>query len=227
MIGFVASVILAALTPEAPFAADAAAERINEDYAACIRRIEADVEDGRTAAERWVRDGGGPPARHCLAVADLAAGRPKLAAVRLVELAERTDAGDGLVRARIFAQAAIAWLEANALEEADAALARAFDLAPGSGELRLVEAEIAFARDEMQATVDAVDAAEAAGAMSGRAHVLRGKALHALARHREAAEDAIAALQIDPFDVDALVLRGDLARAGVSIDARYQRADQP
>lgn len=221
-----AASILFVLTPEAPAVVQAAvAERPDPEYQDCIAAVRKDLESGRAEALRWASEGGGPPAQHCLAVADLAAGYPKPAAIRLEELAERDDAGDALVRARIFSQAALAWVEASEPEQAETAIDKAFALAPQAGELYLAAATVYAASDRQQATIDAVTKAEEAGFVSADGYVLRGRARYALTQYREAAEDDVEALKIDPFHLDALVLRGDLAQAGIEINANYQRTN--
>lgn len=224
MIGYFASIVLA-LTPEAPLLQAPVAESVDPQYVECVALVKNDVEKGRERATRWAGDGGGPPAQHCLAVAELAAGFPKTAALRLEELASRSDAGDELVRARILSQAALAWLEADEVDLAGNAINAAFAAAPGAGELYLFSAMVHWAKGEAQATVDDITIGEKKGFTSVDGYVLRGRARHALLLHREAADDVVAALSIDPFNLDALVLRGDLQQAGIDIDAYYENAD--
>lgn len=219
----ITAVAAAVATPQSP---PHAQEVLDTRYEECIARLGESVAEARKAAERWRADGGGAPALHCLAVADLAAGYPKLAAVRLLELAERPDAGDALVRARILAQAARAWLEAGETDLAADALNAAFIKAPDAGELYLTAAKIHLARGEHHAAADAVTKAEEAGFTSTDAYVDRARARMALLKHRAAAEDVVAALKLDPMNVDALVLRGELQQLGVAIDARYRRPEQ-
>lgn len=221
-----AAAILLLLTPEAPTVVQAAVpESPDPEYAACVAAVGDNVETGREFAIRWASEGGGAPAQHCLAIADLAAGFPKSAAMRLEELAERSDAGDLLVRARILSQAALAWVEAGEPLEADRTIEQAFALAPDAGELYLAAAKVYAANDRQQATIDAITSAENAGFVSADGYVLRARAHFALAQYHRAAEDDVAALKIDPFNLDALVLRGELAQAGIAIDADYQRVE--
>lgn len=226
MIGHLASIVLSVLTPEAPLLQAPIPESVDPKYKACVDLVKTDLEKGRENATRWVGDGGGPPAQHCLAVAELAAGFPKAAALRLEDLASRSDAGDELVRARILSQAALAWLEAGELELAQAAIDAAFAAAPGAGELYLFSAMVHDAKEEYQATIDDITIGEKKGFTSAEGYVLRGRARHALLLHREAADDVVAALSIDPFNLDALVLRGELQQAGIDIDAYYSDASQ-
>ena len=219
----------AALTPEAPFDAS---DESNPSYLArshryedCIASIEQDVEIGRLVARQWTEEGGLAPAMHCLAVADLAAGFPALAAARLTEIADRFDAGDILVRARLHEQAARAWLEADRVDDARPAIDAALKLAPNSGELNLTAGLVAAAEKRWQLTIDAVTAAEAQGFASIDGYLSRARAKKALQQNVDAANDVVAALKLDPFNVDALVLRGELRQQGVEIDANYRRAD--
>lgn len=215
---------LLALTPEAP--ADAVFETVDPEYEACISGLGADPEAARRRAETWLSAGGGPAALHCQAMGDLAAGYPGLAAFRLEELAARADAGDALVRARILSQAALAWIEAEHPQNAAKAIDRALELVPEGGELRLVEAQALVANQQHQAAIAAVDAAAADGYESAAGFVARARARIALADYRRAAEDVVAALRIEPLNIDALTLRGDLFQRGVFIEAQYSRPDE-
>ena len=191
-------------------------------YHDCISLVEADLEIGRIAAQQWVSEGGGANARHCLAIADLKAGFPKLAAIRLEEVAERQDAGDDYMRARIYSQAAKAWLEAEEAGHAEDALKQAFQLTPDAGELHLTAAHVYAAQERWQSVIDSVGKAGEADFASAETYVLRGKAYAAFGNYQTAAEDVVNALTLDPVNVDALVLRGELQQAGVVIDVFYE-----
>ncbi len=196
----------------------AAAELISPRYSDCITLVNADLDLGRVAAQQWVGEGGGAEARHCLAIADLKAGFPKLAALSLEDIAQRKDAGDDYVRARLLVQAAEAWLIANETAQAQAALDEAMALTPDSGELYLTAAKIYAAEERWQEVITAVNFAEDSGFISAGAFVLRGRARYVYGAFENAANDVVGALSIEPTNIDALVLRGDLAQAGVPID---------
>ncbi|MEZ5892885.1 MAG: hypothetical protein R3C58_07035 [Parvularculaceae bacterium] len=199
-------------------AAQAASADVSPQYADCVELVNADLEIGRIAAQQWVSEGGGAEAEHCLAMADRMAGFPKLAAIRLQDLAQRKDAGDDYVRARLLAQAAEAWLAANDKARAENALNEALTLVPDSGELQLTAALVYGAQERWSDVITAVTKAEEAGLGSARTYVLRGRARYTLGAYEEAADDVVAALSIDPKNLDALVLRGDLQQRGMSID---------
>jgi predicted Zn-dependent protease len=225
------SFALFALTPEAPaLYAEVVEGRPNERYRDCVRSVETLPEEGRKVAERWATDGGGAPAEHCLALAELATGHPKIAAARLEQLASRSDAGDLLVRARILSQSSLAFIEADLLSEAESAANAAMAAAPNAPELFLTRAQVYFAQKRFQAAIEDVTAAEKEGFVSPRGYVVRGKARRALTNYRDAADDVVAALTLDPLNIDALTLRGDLAQNGVDIEAYYadkKAASQP
>jgi predicted Zn-dependent protease len=216
-------VLTALLTPEAPFlpAYLEKTESTSARYADCVRLIADDAETGRQAALTWVSDGGGAPAQHCLAVSDLASGLPKLAAVRLTEISERRDAGDSNARARLLAEAALAWIDANDLVQAEASAGAAKRMAPGLPELDFVAAKVFAAGEKWQAAADAVTAAEKAGVAAPETYVIRARAHRALGKDMDAASDVVAALTLDPYDIDALTLRGELQQAGIEIEAYY------
>lgn len=190
----------------------------NPRYLDCVMLVEADLEVGRIAAQQWAAEGGGADAQHCLAIADIAAGFPKLGAARLEEIAQRKDAGDDYVRARLLAQAAYSWLQADELTLAEDAINRAFALASDSGELQLTAAQIYAAQKKWPQVVAAVTAAEESGFASSATYVLRGRAYTELGDYQTAAQDVVSALSIDPTNVDALVLRGELQQTGIVIE---------
>lgn len=215
--------VLALLTPEAPFIPAYLASTVGAGarHEECVRLVIEDIEEGRIGAQRWVSEGGGASAQHCLAIADLAAGYPKLSAIRLRDLAERADAGDEPARARVLAEAALAWLDAGEIKEAESAIEDAKARAPALAELDFVAAKIFAADARWQAAADAVTAAEEKGVRASETYVIRARAHRALGRDDDAANDVVAALSLDALDIDALTLRGELQQAGVKIEAYY------
>jgi tetratricopeptide (TPR) repeat protein len=220
--------LVALLTPEAPLlpaylASDVSAGTRHQE---CVRLIVEDLQQGREAAQRWALEGGGAPAQHCLAIADLAAGYPRLSAARLTEIAARTDAGDDTARARVLAEAALAWLDAGDISQAEDAINIAKARAPSLRELDFVMAKIFAADNRWQAAADAVSAAEEKGVKAAEAYVIRARAYRALGRDDAAAEDVVAALALEPLNIEALTLRGELRQAGIEIEAYYSDAEE-
>lgn len=190
-------------------------------YTDCVTLVDADLEIGRIAAQQWVNEGGGADARHCLAGADIKAGFPKLAAVRLEEIAERDDAGDDYMRAQVLNQAALAWLQAEQPALAKAALEKAQKIVPDSGELQITAAKIYGVEESWQDVIEAVTTAEKAKIVSAETFVLRGRGRYIFGAYERAADDVVAALSLEPTNIDALVLRGDLAQVGIKIDVYF------
>ncbi|MEM9014232.1 MAG: hypothetical protein AAGB02_03900 [Pseudomonadota bacterium] len=203
------------------FALALAASPVNERYQDCVTLVQADLEIGRIAAQQWVGDGGGAMALHCLARADAAAGFPKLAATRLEDIAERKDAGDALERARILSQAAEAWLDAGNVHNAANANERAFALAPDSGELHIVAAKIFESKGSPLEVIKSINAAEEQDLGSAAGFVARARAYKDIGDLEASADDIVRALALDPENVKALVLRGELQQAGIVIDVNY------
>ncbi len=221
------ALLLLLLSPEAPYEPDYLAYESDiftqegPQYRQCVQDVANDLETGRQGAQRWAADAGGAAAEHCLAIADLAAGLPRLAAVRFLKISERADAGGDEARALVLAQAALAWLDANERDFADEAATRARALAPAPAALLMVAANVYGQPDRWQAASDAVPEAEEAGIATAEAYIIRARAERALGKNRVAAENVISALKLDPFNLDALVLRGELIQAGMVINADY------
>jgi len=189
----------------------------------CLQAIQADVDEGRKYAQEWLTLSGGPAASHCLAVADLAAGSTKLAAIRIHELAERENSGDEFVRARLYLQASEIWLSADEPKNALAAIGGAFALVPESGEIYLMSGLVHAANRKWSNTISDITKAEELRFYSARGYVARGRALKELTRFDDAAQDVARALKIDGFNLDALVLRGELVQTGIEINTSYRR----
>ncbi|MEM1397284.1 MAG: hypothetical protein AAGH38_07550, partial [Pseudomonadota bacterium] len=197
----------------------------DESYRACIKLLAEDTAAGAEGARSWMFSGGGAPAMHCVAVADLALGRPRLAAVRLLELSERRDVGPAGTKATVLAEAALAWLDAEEPEFAVEAIETAIDTEPTRVDLQVVAAKAYASAERWQAASDAVDFVEAANVETAEVFLIRARAMRALGKNQEAAEDVVRTLKIDPFNLDALVLRGELVQSGIYIAANYAPKD--
>lgn len=200
------------------------AYQANPRYRQCIHTIQTTPDLGIEQARQWVTIGGGPMARHCLAVAELATGSAKLAAIRLQDLGATENAGDSTTRAQILAQAGEVWLGIDEPDAALSAVTEAFTLIPDDGTLFLLQAKIHQALGKWQPTVDAVTSAQERGFTSAEGFILRARALKELTQFDDAGADLANGLRLDPFNLDGLVLRGELAQVGVIINTNYRRA---
>ena len=221
--------LISLLTPEAPFVSpfpsaspsSSTSSGVHPKYQDCVRLVAKDLEIGRISARQWTEEGGGALAQHCLAVADIAAGFPKLGAARLADISKRSDAGDRNARGRVLAQAALAWLDGEETKLAQDAIVEALQYAPELGELHVVAAAVFAAAENWEAASEAADIAEAESLATAETFIVRARANRVLGKDYEAAEDVVSALTLDPFNLDALVLRGELKRVGIDIETFY------
>lgn len=185
-------------------------------YDACVALLDPDPEAALDYAEAWRTEGGGRPAHHCWAVASLALDRPISAAVTLNQLAEE-EAADPGVSARLYIQAAEAFLAGRDEEQAYEALSRAYDLAGDAPEVHMSAAGIFATVEDWPAVIASINALEEHASLSADAYVLRGRAKFEVENYEGAARDASSALALEPHLVDAIVLRGDLLNQGYSL----------
>lgn len=188
-------------------------------YNQCVAMIEIDPEQARVNAERWLNQGGGDKARYCAALADLGRGKAKLAGIKLYSLAEHSaEKGDeARITAQIYAQAAEAFSTAGEHKIALDATAKATKLLPQSAALAGRVALIYGAAEQWQKTIEALDLKEQNVPLSSEELTLRGRAYFSLSQRKEAADDIWQALQLNNENIDALILRGELAQSGVII----------
>lgn len=189
----------------------------------CLEEIQIDPEAAREKAKEWHQTSGGVLATHCLAMADRAAGFSRLAAVRLHTLAEKTGTGPDIVRARLFAQASEIWLSVHEGDAATESLEQAFALAPQAAELFLISANIHLSRRRWQNVIDDVKQAENLGLVTAIGYTARARAYKELTQFDLAADDVVRAIRIDPFNVKALVLRGELIQTGINIRTNIRK----
>lgn len=204
--GVAAAQPLEAARPNGPF-----------DYETCTDRIDTSPEEARAYAERWLTAGGGDPARHCNALAAIALGAEQSAGLMLAKLAEKYHRSDPATAAQYYGQAAEAFMSAGAKDGAFSALEAAYDVMPDAGPVHMIAAAVYATGEEWDGTARAINALARHAVLSSDAHALRGRAYFEQARYDDAKKDAIAALELDPTLVDAILLRGDLIGVGVKM----------
>lgn len=178
-------------------------------YAECMTQARAKPASGLANARGWAAKKGGPPARHCEAVALLGLGRHGEAA-RLLENIARTatDARTRRLRADIFGQAGNAWLIAKKPFLAKEAIDRALALRPNDPEL-LLDRGIAYASlKQYQGAVDDTTQILARSPRRLDALILRATAYRHLKRLDLALKDIDAALARKPIPPAALLEQG-------------------
>lgn len=214
------------LPPEPPRLAD------GPEYEACLTLLRTEPEDAIAMAEALEQRGiAVEGARHCLALALLAAGEPDRAAERLERLASSSHAS-ALARAAVYAQASQAWMMANQPGRAYAASTLALTLSPEDPAL-LVDRALAAASlaryDEALLDLD-----HALKLEPGRPDTLtfRAAALRHLDRQAEAMQAVEEALKLAPGQAEALLERGILKQlrgdtAGARADWQGTIANAP
>ncbi len=177
-------------------------------YADCMTQARSVPAKAYNEAIAWQKQGGGPAAGHCAAVALIGLGRYKPAAQSLEKLAageakERPDLAAGL-----YGQAAQAWVLANnnksALKDQNAAI----KLAPQNVDL-LVDRGVVLASSGKY--WDAIDDFNKAHDLArNRADILvyRASAYRLLQTLDLANDDINEAVRLDPTDADAYLERG-------------------
>ena len=204
--------MIAALAALAPLAAAAElADTIDSDrYRSCLAIVAETPEEGLESAMAWRDHGGGFPARHCLALALVALGQPKQAALRLQYLAQDMQQRKPALQAQILGQAGNAWLLAERPTEARTALTAALTRAPQNIDLLIDRAR---AQAALGAYADAfmdLDLAVALDPERMDAVVFRAAARRHLGDLQRALEDVELALALAPDLTEALIERGIL-----------------
>jgi len=185
-----------------------------QDSARYGRCLETAGKNGAIAladAQAWAKSGGGTPAQHCAAVAEVQLKRYAAAAARLEGLA-RAAATPGHMRAELFAQAGNAWLLGGNGARAAASLKAALTLSAGDADLY---ADLGRAEAMIRNWREAVQHLTTAIAMrpgSPELLLLRASARRALRQYKPALEDLNAALKMRPGDAAILMERGLLRR---------------
>ncbi len=165
-----AAVVLAA---PAARAQDAAAGRAR--YLACTALADRTPESALDEAVQWRDEGGGAPARHCMALALIRMGKFADAAAELDTLAGRLGKKNRRLRPAVLDQAGQAWLRAQKPRKAIAAFTGAIKAQPGNVEYLIYRA-LAYAAqgaywDAVDDLNDAADLAPDRADKIGRAHV--------------------------------------------------------
>ena len=181
-------------------------------YEACLERIETDPENAYEDALTWKFDGGGWPALHCEARALVTLGEEE-GARRMEAMGMATDGGNDAMRVLVLAEAGEAWLLAGEAENARRAYTNALSFNEDSAPLWMGRARAALEQDMWSAAE-----ADATAAISYDATLMEAWRARALARLEQgqldgAESDMSRARQLDPADIETLVIRGRIIEA--------------
>ncbi|SDE04890.1 tetratricopeptide repeat protein [Belnapia rosea] len=178
------------------------------EYDRCLGLIRTDPVEARSFAEAWeTGGGGGEGARHCGALALLAAGEAERAAERLEGLA-RASRGSAATRASIFAQAGQAWMMAGEVGRAYGAATMGLTLTPDDTDLMLDRAVALGTLGRYADSMDDLNRIVALDPNRAEAWVFRAAANRHLDKADQAAEDVGRALTLAPDNAEALLERG-------------------
>jgi len=187
--------------------------RPDERYAECLRVAHQKPKIALGRARTWKSQGGGDPARHCLAVALLQADRPAAAAERLAELARTLTADSApVLRAEAMAQAGQAWLLAGELDKAETAHSKALNMDSSDAALWIDRAIVRFERANYTGAVQDLNRAQSKAPDNPSVYIYRAAALRHLDRFEAALQDADTAVELAPRNPEALLEKGILHR---------------
>lgn len=180
-------------------------------YEECIALARQKPADGLEAGEAWAGEGGGEPARHCIAVAYFGLGEYPEAAKRFEDLA-RTSKDEAKLRAGMLAQAGQAWILAGKPDLAYADQTTALQLVPNAPDLLIDRAEsLAMAKNYKDALFD-LNQALAQSPNRVDALTFRATAKRYLDDLKGAAADTAEAIGIDPNYPEAWLESGVIKR---------------
>lgn len=208
------AVCLLTFAGSAACAQGSAVEAETNRYLSCLEHVAADPEAGFEDALAWRMEGGGWPAGHCEARALIALGDAAGGAAMLEEQASHlTTTRDGSFPVSMLVEAGEAWLTLHQSEDARRAFTAALELAP-----RDVPALLGLARSSLE--LGQWEAAEtaASGSIERAPGLADGWRLRGLARLERGELDAAwqdmeAARDIEPENIEILVLRGRINEA--------------
>lgn len=206
--------------PGAAYAQDRYADMpADQGYRACLDAARRDPETGFEAAIAWRDEGGGPPARHCVALALFGLGQFREAATRLESLAGEMPAASEREQAAILGQAGSVWLHAGDLTRAHTVLSQALDFDPTDPEIWIDRGDALARGGEYWDAVDDFSAALDRDDRRLDALIFRAAAYRLLEVPDLARDDIARALAIDPDNPDALMELGAVQAGTGDFDA--------
>ena len=199
----------------------------NPDYDRCLDMLPTDPSGADSMAMAWSAAGGGEPAAHCHALAQIELGNPQTGAAMLDRLAS-ISASPGAARAEVLNQAADAWTMAGQADKAFASASLGIALSPDDVELRIARAVAAAALQRYDAAADDLSVALDIDPKRPDALTLRASAYRNEGKLDLAQTDIDSALALDPENPDTLLERGIIRqRRGDLVGARsdWQKAE--
>ena len=188
-------------------------------YQECVSLVEKAPAEAEVAARRWIDEGGGAAARHCLALALVAQGAERRGAALMTRIAAEERLLPDAVRAELLIEAGEIYLGIGELGAARTAAREALRLAPDPAPAHVLAARVAAAKADWRGALDELDKALAAGEPEAATLVLRASARIHLDDLAGAASDLAAAGKLAPDLPELWLERGRLAAAKGARDA--------
>ncbi|TNE37084.1 MAG: tetratricopeptide repeat protein [Alphaproteobacteria bacterium] len=179
-------------------------------YQNCLAQTKKAPELALENAFAWRDEGGGFPARHCVALALVAMKKYDIAAPKLEELAEDMRKAGSPLLVPVLSQAANVWLLAGNYERAEAVATAALEIEPQNIDLLIDRSRIRAKTGNYQGAYDDLDLVLKLDPTRTDALTFRAAALRQLGQITRALEDVELALSLEPGLVDALAERGIL-----------------
>lgn len=188
-------------------------------YTECMQLARMEPLKALATAEKWIVEGGGMGARHCVAVAMFRSGKPAQAAAQFEAIARDMGQDRPGLRAELYAQAGQAWMEAGAAEKAAAAQSRALELKTNDPDLWIDRGLSYAAMQSWPRAISDFDQAIRLRQDDVEVLVLRAAAWRNARDPGRALVDVNRALSIAPDNAEALLERGTIHLARGSRDA--------
>jgi len=191
-----------------------------KEYKVCMQLTRTDPEQAYEESLGWQDRGGGPAAKHCMAVALFQLNLYPESAARLEELAKQMpdDTPAGMV-ADILGHAGVAWMSAGENSKAYAAQSAALELSPMNPYILTDRAMVLFDAGKNLEAID--DLSKALTALPDQPDILifRASAYRQVDKFDLALKDLNAALRLDPTNPEGLLERGMIFRLTGNNDA--------
>lgn len=180
---------------------------------ACIAKLDEAPEEAYEDGLAWVAEGGRPFARQCTALALVELGHAAEGASRLEELANADNGGSIEQRSIYLTQAGNAWILAGAFEAAIVTLDNAIRLNQNDPNLYADRAAAMMELERWDEAALDLDYAISNLYPDIALHKMRAETRLNLDELVGAQEDVTAALELEPTDIQTLVLRGRVREA--------------
>lgn len=177
-------------------------------YTECMTLARREPLKALPTAEKWMGEGGGLGARHCVAIAMFGAGRFEPAASQLEAIARDVAADRPGLRAEVYAQAGQAWMEANRADDAARVQSLALGLKSNDPDLWIDRGLSYAAIRAWPRAISDFDRALELRPKDVETLVLRAASWRNAGDPRKALEDAQYALRIAPDHSEGLLERG-------------------